>query len=139
MPYITSDRVKEIRNAIKKALPQFKFSVTCQHGSTIKVCILSGPIRMTDKPDGYVQVNEFYIRDHYQNTPEIMEVLLKVYGIMNAGNYTQYESADYGSIPSFYCNLNIGQWDKPFIYTGAENNPVPFGMEAISSPIPQTA
>ena len=43
MPYITKDQVKAKRAALKKALPQYKLSVTTEHYSGIKVAVMAGP------------------------------------------------------------------------------------------------
>jgi len=34
--------------------------------------------------------------------------------IMNSGNYTVVEDSDYGSIPKFYINLQVGDWNRPY-------------------------
>ena len=44
MPYITSEQVKEIRQAIKVKFPGFKFSIVKRHYSGVNVAVLKGPI-----------------------------------------------------------------------------------------------
>jgi|ERR1035437_968578 hypothetical protein len=112
MAYITSEEISEKRKAIKKAFPKWKFSITRRHYSTIVVDILEADIKLTDKP--YEGVNHFYIKDHYQG--EIKEALQQIADIMIKGEKIVSEDSDYGSIPNFYVDLNIGKWDKPFIY-----------------------
>ena len=119
MPYITTERVKEIRTQIKKEFPKFKFSITKRHHSSVDVTILSGPIEMITKDfknrnDG---VNHFYIKENYESTPEIRDVLLHIYAIMNEGNGTESQDGDYGRIPNFYTGISIGQWNKPYEVT----------------------
>jgi len=116
MPYISPERVKEIRTKIKKEFPAYKFSIRGEHYSSVNVTILSGPIDLiTDRAvNGYEQVNHFYIKDHYKDFPEIMKFLQKIYEIMNEGNYTEVVDGDYGAIPSFYCRITVGSWDKPY-------------------------
>ena len=43
MPYITKEQVAAKRAAIKKALPEFKLSITTENYSGIKVAIMRGP------------------------------------------------------------------------------------------------
>ena len=116
MPYITTEKVKEKRARIKKAFPNFKFSITREHYSTINVDILEAPFNMLTNKEGqtYEQVNHFYIEEHYKNTPKIKDVLLGIYEIMRDGRRVISEDSDYGSIPNFYTNISIGRWDRSF-------------------------
>lgn len=116
MPYIATDDVKVRREAIKKAFPRFKFSITREHHSSISVDILEAPFNMITNKENrpYEQVNHYYIAEHYKDYPQIKEVLEKIYHIMASGNHIIAEDADYGSIPAFYTNISIGRWDKPF-------------------------
>jgi len=111
MPYISTERVKEIREQLKKAFPGWKFSVTRQHHIEVSVAIMSAPL---DFGKEYQQVNQYYINEHYQG--EIRDSLLEINDIMEASNGTLVVDADYGSVPNYYTSLSIGQWDKPFIY-----------------------
>ena len=120
MPYITTERVKEIRNEIKKAFPKFKFSITRQHHSSVSVAILSAPVELITTEGNnrrYEQVNEFHIKEHYEDTPKVRDILLKIYEIMDRGNGVFVEDSDYGTVPDFYTHLSIGRWDKPFTIT----------------------
>lgn len=113
MSYITAEQIREKRNAIKAAFPGWKFSITRKHHSTIKVVILQADIMLTDKPS--VGVNTFYIKDHYKDKPEVMQALLTIHNIMDGSNETVQIDGDYGAIPQFYTDLDIGEWDKPFV------------------------
>jgi hypothetical protein len=115
MPFISTKTVKERRDLLKKALPEFKISVKTVHYSTISVTILSGPFDLLpNSVEKYEQVNKFYIDDHYADLPETKDVLKKVLDIANKGNYIESEDGDYGSIPSFYTRISIGKWDRPY-------------------------
>ena len=111
MSYITSESVAQKRKQIKAAFPNFKFSVTRSHYSGISVDILSGPI---DMGVDYQQVNPYYIKEHYANKPEVMNLLLGVQQIAALGKEVEVVDADYGSVPNFYVNISIGNWDKPY-------------------------
>jgi hypothetical protein len=115
MPYINAQQVSEKRKALKKALPEFKFSVVRDGYSGIRVAILSGNIDLLpDSENKYEQVNHFHIENFYSNYPETKSILLKVNDILNHNNYTESYDYDYGSIPSFYVSLNIGKWNQPY-------------------------
>lgn len=117
MPYLSTEHAKRIRDNVKKAFPEFKFSIRKEHHSSIVVSILSGPIELITKDiytNRYEQVNHYYIKEHYKDFPEIKDMLLKLYKIINEGNYTENVDGDYGAIPSFYVNIEIGKWNKPY-------------------------
>jgi hypothetical protein len=109
MPYISTERVKAIREQLKKEFPGWKFSVIRRHHMEVSVSIMSAPL---DFGKEYQQVNQYYITEHYQGA--IRDNLLKINEIMEASNGTLTIDADYGSIPNYYTSLTIGQWDKPF-------------------------
>ncbi len=111
MPFISTSEVKEKREALKKEFPKVKFSVTCRDYSQICVAIMEAPFKIEK---AHETVNQFWIEENYKNSPEIMKFLLRVKEIINEGNYTVTEDADYGSIPCFYINIEFGKWDKPY-------------------------
>ena len=117
MSYVSTEQVKEVRNLIKKVMPVkdgFKFSVTREHYSTVKVAIMKSPIEF---PKGYDQVNHFYFNrsESYSAAAKgvlsvVMEQINKVMGSntdRNAGDM----SADYSDF-NYHVNLHVGKWDK---------------------------
>lgn len=116
MPYIDSDTVKSKRAAILAAFPRkagWKVSVTKEHHSGIRVVFLDGPVPLTDRPDGYEQVNHYHI-GRCAVSPEAATILGKAKDLAAAGNYTVVEDSDYGSIPKFYVEIHVGRWDRPY-------------------------
>lgn len=113
MPYITNEEMTEKRNAIKKAFPNWKFSITRHNYSTIVVDILQAPIDLVNN-SGNRNVNCFYIKETF--TGEAKEALLKIHDIAANGKRALTYDQDYGSVPTFYTDINIGKWDKPFIH-----------------------
>jgi len=116
MPYISTERVKEIRRELKSKFPDFTFSVTTENHSTVSVKILKATVNLIREGRQNESVNYFHISENYKDYPEIRDVLLAVYAIMNEGNGVVSVDGDYGSIPRFYVELQIGSWDKPFVY-----------------------
>jgi hypothetical protein len=112
MPYITSDRVKEIRTQLKKEFPQFKLSVTRRHHSSVDIKILSGPLQFDSE---HFSVNQYWLEDHYAETnPQAYITFKRMIEIADSGNYITTVDSDYGSIPKFYVWLEVGKWDKPY-------------------------
>jgi len=116
MPYLTAEQVKDRRNVLKKHFKDFKFSIRGRHHSTIIVDILQGPMDLVepDEQHRYESVNHYHIQEFYKHNPEKRDFLQKIYDCVNTGNYTVVEDGDYGSIPKFYVDINIGTWDKPY-------------------------
>lgn len=112
MPYISTERVAEIRKELKAKFPNVKFSVRKQHWSTVAVSIMESPYTW---PEGTQGLNHFYL-DRYDHS----EFLQAVHDIMNAGNRIVSEDGDYGSIPAFYTSLEIGQWNRPHVTRATE-------------------
>ncbi len=116
MPYLSAERVAEIRTQLKKEFPDYKFSVTRSNHSGVSVSVLSAPFNLLrDASRTYEQINQFYIHDNYKEMPEAAAVLGKMYAIINSGNRTVSEDGDYGSIPAFYVTMSVGSFDKPFL------------------------
>ena len=117
MPYITTEQVAAKRQALKAAFPEYKFSVKIRDYSTIVVVIMNGPIQLlpTEKQSkGYESINEFCIDNHCEGNQPKAELLHGIQSILDQENKTEDNHPDYGRIPSFYTDLSIGKWDKPY-------------------------
>lgn len=125
MPYISTERVKEIRTELKAKFPDFTFSVTTENHSTVSVKILKATVNLIREGKESESVNHFYINETYKNDIEKRDILLAIHAIMNKGNDTLVNDGDYGNVPLFYTDLQIGTWDKPFIYIEPKTKGVP--------------
>jgi len=114
MAYITTEEIAKKRKEIKKAFPNWKFSITRLHYSTIRVSILEADIKLTDEQN--TPINHFYIKDHYKDNAEVRDSLQTIADILLKGNEIVSEDSDYGNIPNYYVRLSVGEWDKPFIF-----------------------
>lgn len=114
MPYITKDQVAAKRKAIKAAFPNYKISIRNLNHSKVKATILAGPIALTQNENGYESVNHFYIKENYKDRPEVSKVLQGIVDILKADQTELTYDGDYGSIPTFYVGLSIGDWDKAY-------------------------
>lgn len=116
MPYISTDRVAEIRAELKNKYPEIKFSITREHGSTVSISILESYIDFKIEEGTYRQVNVYHISTQF--TGDARDILLDIYNIANSGNGIMVNDGDYGNVPNFYVNINIGKWDKPYKING---------------------
>lgn len=123
--YVNNEKTKQVRTDLKEKYPEFKFSVQKKNYSSVDVAILAGPIHLTDKEDGYEQINHYYIDSHYEDKPEVRDFLLGVYDIINKGNHDNSDiMTDYFDV-GFYISLSIGDWDKPYqVIDGDNKKPV---------------
>jgi hypothetical protein len=111
MPYITKELVKEIRQDLKKTFPDFKFSITRNHHSEVRIVILEGTI---DFGSDNASVNHFWIEEHYKNNPIAKNFLCLLRDFAKKDQRVLVEDGDYGTVPTYYISLRIGEWDKPY-------------------------
>lgn len=113
MPYISADQTKSIKKQLKKEFPDFKFSVRNRNRSAVFITILSGPVDLLKDTERHQeQVNQFYIEENY--TGEKEKILSRINEIANKGNGISSTDCDYGTIPKFYVNIRIGDYDRPY-------------------------
>jgi hypothetical protein len=119
MAYITSESVKEMRNAIKSLYPAkqgWKFSIVRDHYSSVRCSILSAPVELRLNTELTNQsVNNFWIESNYEGKNEVAkEILLNINNILNLNNFDKSDAmSDYFHV-GHYVNISIGEWDKPF-------------------------
>lgn len=107
MPYISKEKVKEIRNELKKTFPKVKFSVR-KDNSSVDISIMESPFDFGENTN----VNHYYINDHFEDKKQA-EFLQKVSDIATNGQKQESFDGDYGSIPNYYVSIRIGKWNKP--------------------------
>ena len=116
MAYISTEKVKQIRDRIKKEFPSYKFSIFRKDGTSLYVCIMQSDLTFRSK---YEQINHYYIKEHY--TGKEKEVLSRMYDIIQ-GIEPCYDRnfgdpyADYGD-NNYFIDMSVGKWNKPHICT----------------------
>jgi hypothetical protein len=130
MAYISSQEVRAIREELKAQFGKsgFKFSVRCSNNMKVKVSVLSGKTDFSDlwenkKPNeygyGYCSINHYY-KNMYGKHEEFftqIEKIIKTAPQKITGNswYDKSDAqTDYFNV-SFYFDISVGQWDKPYI------------------------
>lgn len=113
MPYISSEDMKSIRDTLKKEFPGFKLSVRKIHHSTVSVTILRGNVDFNLGDKKYQAVNPYHYQSHFEG--QALQVISQIFAIIKGTKeQTFHDDSDYGSIPSFYIDISIGSWDKPY-------------------------
>lgn len=114
MAYITTGEVKAIRDTLKAAFPEFKFSVRREHHSAVEVCIMSGPLDLT----GDIYINEYhYERQLKDSHPELVNMLDAITLIVKSAGREWYDRSDsmvdYFDT-AFYYGIQVGKWNKKY-------------------------
>lgn len=113
MAYITTQEVAKIRAALKDAFPDFKFGVRREHGTSVYVSILSGPIDFSDIE--HHDINPYWYDTHHR--PQHVDIFSAIFKIIkHAGKEYFNESdlqIDYHHV-AFYYNLSVGKYNKPY-------------------------
>ena len=121
MAYISKEDVQAIRAELKQAFPKWKFSVRKGSGSlSVDVNIMQGTCAFEGRE--YAQVNNYWIRDHWQDEDDC-EALLKIDEIMHnapgrAGGRVYFDESDAMTDyfhTAFYTHMQIGSWDRKYI------------------------
>ena len=131
MAYITTEEVREIRNALKEKFGKLglKFSVKNAHKMEVIVSIKSGKTDFSDiwadKKEGdygfgYAQINQYHLHHypkHEKLFGEIIDIIKTAPAKAKNGRKWFDESdsmTDYFNV-CYYFSLNVGSWDKPYI------------------------
>jgi len=88
-------------------------------GSYNRVCaLLPRPAHLPFQPaTTSLSVNCYWYTEHFDG--KALEFLQEVIPVMNRGNHDRSDiSTDYFDV-GWYVNVNIGKWDKPFIFNKA--------------------
>lgn len=109
MGYIKSIEVGKIRQDIKKAFPSYKFSITREHYSTVRIVIVEAPIALEEG-----DINLSWLNDHYKDQPAELKLFSAIKDMANQFQGKGYETGDYGHQPNYYVRLGVGGFEKPF-------------------------
>jgi len=117
----TTEKVAKIRAILKQEFPQAKFSITKRDYNSMSIAILSAPINFLTEGQKYESANNYYIESHYASNPKALKMLTRINEVAHEG-VTYRETGDYGTQPSFYVDITIGRWDKPYIFNPIMQN-----------------
>ena len=133
MAYIDTKDVKAIREALKAEFGKdFKFSVTRDHYSGVRIAVMSGVTNFYDGSmdrkdkysdrvhtfDGHEQINHYHTHfygEHEALFSKISEIAHTAPGL--AGGKTYYCNDDAQSDyfdRAYYVSIHVGKWDKPY-------------------------
>lgn len=106
MAYIETEKVKQIREEIKKAFPSkqgWKFSIKKEHYTGVRIVVLKAPVNFENKPGTSIIPSR-----------ESHPYLQQIYNIANSGNHDNSDAmTDYFDV-GWYVWLKVGDYDNPF-------------------------
>ena len=113
MAYVSQEKKAQLAPAIKAVLNKYgmKGSISVRHHSSLVVTVKQGPIDFGK--DDYIQVNTYWINDHYEGTAR--DFLNELKAAMEGPGFFNEDDAmtDYFH-RSHYTDINIGAWNKPY-------------------------
>tara|TARA_S200002703_G_scaffold91381_1_gene78854 strand:- start:644 stop:1024 length:381 start_codon:yes stop_codon:yes gene_type:complete len=123
MAYVSQEMKKELAPQIKAVLKKYgmKGSLAVRHHSSLVCNIKSGKLDIlgalgaSEYERDYVQVNPYWIEENYDN-PQVVAFLTELKAAMEGPNFFDHSDpmTDYFH-RSHYIDINVGQFDKPYI------------------------
>ena len=117
MAYMNQDKKAKIAAKMKPVLKKYglKGSLSVHNHSSITLTLKSGPI---DFGGDHVQVNPYWLDDHYKDRPKALAALKEIKQAMLAADWYDRSDAqvDYFDT-AYYYNINVGRWNKPYEVT----------------------
>jgi hypothetical protein len=115
MAYVSPEKMEKVKCSIREAYPYFKWSISKEHHSTIRVTLLESDYDFSGYLNGqkYESVNHYWMRDcKDENVKNLFTDVLKI--IKSDDFYDRSEPmTDYFDV-SYYISLSIGRYDKPY-------------------------
>lgn len=120
MAYVSQADKAKLAPAIRAVLAKYgmKGTISIRHHSTLVVTVKSGNIEFdTGYNTGYAGVNVYWIDQHYAGVAR--DFLNELHQAMMGPDWFCEDDiqADYFH-RSHYCDINIGRWDQPYVFTG---------------------
>jgi hypothetical protein len=134
MAYMSQEKKSKISPLVKLICKKYgiKASLAVRHHSTLVLNVKSGNIdfisnfneTIENRPGGFrngspaeksLQINTYWCHEHFSGKAK--KFLSEILQVMNSGNHDNSDiQSDYFDV-GWYVDVNIGQWDKPYIVT----------------------
>lgn len=114
MAYISTEQVKSIRDQIKNAYPNFKWSVSRRDHSTVVIVLQESDLPFDNVHE---QINPYRFKESEKLNTKTKLIFQHVLFICNSVERCYDRNAgdpyaDYGD-STYFIDLEIGKWDKP--------------------------
>jgi len=131
MAYFNQERKAAMAPSIKAICKKYnvKASLAVRHHSTVCLNIKQGAIDFIGntnkvaearahggewrKVEKSIDVNPYWYQEHFDG--KALKFLQEVFAVLNGGNHDNSDiQTDYFDV-GWYVDVNVGQWDKPYI------------------------
>ena len=122
MAYMSQEHKKEIALKLKAVMPKtWKYTLSVNNHSSIVMTIRSADVDLVKECKNkvsedatYLQLNHYYLDDAFSG--ETLKVLKDALEALNDKNYNNSDvQSDYFDV-GHYVDINIGKWNKPFVF-----------------------
>jgi len=115
MAYMNQEKKKKITARLKAIMPKdWKYSLSVNNHSTIVLTIWSAKVNLLESNNDSQQINHYHIDRIF--TGELLATFKKIIAALNTDNYDHSDiTTDYINV-GHYISINLGRWNKPFIY-----------------------
>jgi hypothetical protein len=118
MAYFSQEQKKAMMPQMKALLKQYglKGSVSVRNRSSVVLTLRSGDI---DFGVDHCDVNVYWIDQHWSGVAQ--EFLKKAAAILRGPDYFDHSDSqtDYFHTSHYY-DIQVGKWDKPYVFTGVK-------------------
>jgi len=118
MAYVSQEFKREVAPQIRAVLKKYgmRGTVSVRNHSTLAVTLTEGAI---DFPRPYMQVNHYWIDEHYEGTAR--DFLTELLAAMRGPNYYDHSDiqTDYFCV-SHYTDIDVGRYNRPYRCTARE-------------------
>jgi len=120
MAYVSQEKKAQLAPAIRAVLNKYniKATIAVRNHSTLVVTVTSGNIDFDMAEEQYNQVNTYWIDTHYKGTARKFLNELKA-AMEGPGFFCEDDSQTDYFHRSHYVDINIGKWNKPYVFMGA--------------------
>lgn len=136
MAYMNQEKKAKIQTALKPVLAKYKVkgSLSVRNHSTIVLTLKSGEIDFisnmnrvcssnsrqvshgfrTVSKDDYININQYWYKEHFDGKAK--EFLDEAYtALKSAGWYDDSDAMTDYFDTAYYCDIQIGKWNKPYV------------------------
>jgi hypothetical protein len=115
MAYMNAERKKIIAANLKPVLKKYgmKGTLRVRNHIAIVLTLQSGPINFLNRD----QINPYWFHEHFEGVAK--QFLTEAFAALKSAGYYNNSDAsiDYFDV-SYYYDISIGKYNKPYVYTG---------------------
>lgn len=122
-----SEKLKNLKLEVNILFPKVKISAKKNHYNSTSITILESPFDIFTNAgdyDNHYTISAYDLRRNNENntyTDKGFKLLKTIHDTIHQ-DVTYYETCDYGTQPSLYVDIRVGNWDRKFKLINNSNN-----------------